>query len=464
MIIGITGNSGTGKTSICNYLIKQINNSISLLDADKIVKQMSLPGNDYFNEIIKIFGEEILLDNGQINRAKLANIIFSDNKTRETLNKCTYKHVVEEIKKQVKLSKNEIILIDAPLLIESKLNEICDIVISVIADKETKIKRICSRDDINVEIARARLDAQKPDEFYIKNSNYIVVNNNANLEKQAIDIIELLKTDIAINKEIVIIQDREFRLLQFKKLLEFNDVLIHGFTLKPYDFGSNQTYDKNKETIEKNYKLLYELLDINNVDIVRPYQTHTSNVKKVEKQRGIFLEEFHNIDGLMSNQKNKMLSLVFADCTPIYLFDKANRVIANIHSGWQGTLNKIVQKAIDKMIVEFGSNPQNIICAIGPTIRKCHFEVEEDVKDKFYNQFKNICKPEDFILKAAIEQKYYIDTVYLNKKMMTQSGILEENIVDSNICTVCNNQLFHSYRVNKEEDGRSTAIMSLKDK
>lgn len=193
MIIGITGNSGTGKTSICKEVVKiKGENQIALIDADKIVKEISVPGHEYFNQIINIFGKEITLSNGNIDRKKLANIVFSDNKKRELLNQNTYKYVVDEIKKQIKENKNKTVIIDAPLLIESNLNKICDIVISVIADCEIKIERICKRDNIDKNMAQARLNSQNQNEFYIKNSDYIII-NNSNIEKHAKDIVKLIE-------------------------------------------------------------------------------------------------------------------------------------------------------------------------------------------------------------------------------------------------------------------------------
>lgn len=194
MIIGITGNSGTGKTSICKKILQiKEKNQITLIDADRIVKEISVPGHEYFNQIINIFGKEITLSNGNVDRKKLANIIFSDNKKRELLNKNTYKYVVEEIKKQVKESKNKTVIIDAPLLIESGLNKICNVVISVISDSKIKIERICKRDNIDKNMAQARLNSQNKNEFYIKNSDYIIINNDCNIEKHAKDIIKLIE-------------------------------------------------------------------------------------------------------------------------------------------------------------------------------------------------------------------------------------------------------------------------------
>lgn len=179
---------------------------------------------------------------------------------------------------------------------------------------------------------------------------------------------------------------------------------------------------------------------------------------------GIFNPNLENIDGLITNKKDKVLSLTYADCTPIFLFDKSKNVIGNIHSGWQGTLNQIAKEAIKCMENSYNCNPEDIICVIGPTIRKCHFEVDEDVKNMFYNTFKKIYDLDKFIYTGKIKngkQKYYIDTVYLNIQMLIQSGIIEKNIVDSNICTVENSKFIHSYRAERENAGRNTAIIGL---
>lgn len=180
------------------------------------------------------------------------------------------------------------------------------------------------------------------------------------------------------------------------------------------------------------------------------------------KSLGIFNGNFIDIDGLTTDKENKVLSLTFADCTPIYLFDKSKKVIGNIHSGWQGTVKKIVKEAIQFMKQKYNSNPENIICAIGPTIRKCHFEVQKDVRDMFYNEFKYM-KDIDNIIKYNEETKtYFIDTVEINKNLLKEEGILEENIIDSNVCTFCNSNIMHSYRKEGKEAGRSTAVICLK--
>ena len=170
-----------------------------------------------------------------------------------------------------------------------------------------------------------------------------------------------------------------------------------------------------------------------------------------------------NIDGLITNKENKVLSLTFADCTPIYLFDKTKKVIGNIHSGWEGTVKNIVKKAIQFMKQKYNSKPEDIICAIGPTIRNCHFEVQKDVRDIFYNEFKYMKNIDNIIKYNEKTKTYFIDTVAINMNLLKQEGIPEKNIIDSKICTFCNSNIIHSYRKEGKKAGRNTAIISLKN-
>lgn len=156
-----------------------------------------------------------------------------------------------------------------------------------------------------------------------------------------------------------------------------------------------------------------------------------------------------------------MLSLTFADCTPLYLFDENKKIIGNIHSGWQGTTKKIAKEAIKFMKGKYKCNPSDIICVIGPTIRKCHFEVKKDVRDIFYNEFNYMKNINDIIKFSETTKSYFIDTVEINKNLLKEEGILEENIVDSKVCTVCNSNIIHSYRKEGVKAGRNTALIGL---
>ena len=182
MILGITGSSGAGKSTVCEILERKY--SSQTINADKIAKQLSKQGTNYLQEIIQNFGDDILLEDGELNRRKLANIIYSNPEKRDELNNITFKYIKNEIKEQIAKSNNNIIAIDAPLLLEANLQEICDKTIAVISeDRNLQIKRIIKRDNIDKEHAIARLNAQHPNEFYIKNCDNTLINDET-LEQQ----------------------------------------------------------------------------------------------------------------------------------------------------------------------------------------------------------------------------------------------------------------------------------------
>ena len=127
-------------------------------------------------------------------------------------------------------------------------------------------------------------------------------------------------------------------------------------------------------------------------------------------------------------------------------------------------MQRISVKTVQKMVNEFGSKPENIICCICPSIRKCHFEVDKDVKDLFEKEFEdlNINQNTDIMEKQKDKEKWNIDTVLINKIILEKADLKTENIIDSGICSVCNKDLIHSFRVEKQRYGLNTAVISLK--
>ena len=115
------------------------------------------------------------------------------------------------------------------------------------------------------------------------------------------------------------------------------------------------------------------------------------------------------------------------------------------------------------MIAEYNCNPKDMICCIGPCIKKCHFEVSNDVAELFQNEFYNMKGIKEIITCISPqEKKYVIDTCKINVNMMKEIGLLEENIIDSGICTVCNSKYMHSYRAHRTLAGRNTAILGIR--
>lgn len=280
-------------------------------------------------------------------------------------------------------------------------------------------------------------------------------------------------TDLS-NENVIHIKKDNIEYLQFRKLLEYKDIIQHAYclgtsrnfrTAKP-----NGNQEINEQTYKKainDYEELCTELGENYSNIVKPNQCHTKNVKVVDKKINrnnpdLNLTEYNMTDGLITNKKNIILSTTNADCILLLFFDPVKKTIANVHSGWRGTLQRISVETIKKMEKEYNSNPQDIICCICPSIRKCHFEVKRDVYELFSKEFEELKEIGEIIIPDSEDEKWYIDTVKINKVILENAGLKKENIIDSRICSVCNSDLIHSYRVEKESFGLSTAIIELK--
>ena len=271
------------------------------------------------------------------------------------------------------------------------------------------------------------------------------------------------------NKNIIHIKKDGVEYLQFKRLLEYRDIINHA-----YGIGLDRNFRTSKSVEEKNYnksvndyKELCTAIGINYINCVKPCQCHTNNVKnvtkKINKDKPDFSEEeYANTDGLITNKKNIAVATTNADCILLLFFDPVQKVIANVHSGWKGTLQRISTETIKQMKNNYNCNPQDIICCICPSIRKCHFKVYSDVQQPYYNEFKNLKEIDELIVPIPGEDRWSIDTVEINKIILKEAGLRKENIIDSNICSVCNSGLIHSFRVEKEGYGLNSAIIELK--
>lgn len=287
------------------------------------------------------------------------------------------------------------------------------------------------------------------------------------------------------NDRVIHVKNGKVQYLQFRKLLKYKDIINHAYSLgldvnfRTAINGKPDVNSKQYKLAKKSYKTICKSIGCKYRNIVKPRQYHTKNVKIVKNKINVLAPDFNlknykETDGLITNKRKIVLSTTNADCILFLLFDPAKKVIANVHSGWKGTLQRIVVQAINKMINEFGSEPKDIICCVCPSIRKCHFEVSEDVKEMFQKAFKDLENSTyidevgnkvdvnfDEIIQTK-QKKWNIDTVLINRIIMQNMGLLPENIIDSGICSLCNSNLIHSYRHEKEGFGLETALIELK--
>ena len=178
MVVGLTGQTGAGKTTVCKVFSE---NGFSVINADHLSRLVMEKGQPCLAEICEFFGKDILLENGNLDRPKLAGLVFTDKKKLELLNSITYPYITAEILKMIrKLSAEgkKLILLDAPTLFESRADDFCELIISVISREEFRAERIMKRDNISRESAQYRMDSQLKEEFFRTHSDFIIKNNS----------------------------------------------------------------------------------------------------------------------------------------------------------------------------------------------------------------------------------------------------------------------------------------------
>ena len=177
MVVGLTGQSGAGKTTVCSVFRE---NGYAVIDADGIARKIVKKGTPCLAELADYFGSCIIRDDGELDRRKLASIVFSDSSKLEVLNSISYPYITAEILEQIRNLSAEgkkLILLDAPTLFESRADDFCELIISVISKEEKRLQRIIARDKLTEEAARKRLSSQRDDRFFIQNSDFIIKNN-----------------------------------------------------------------------------------------------------------------------------------------------------------------------------------------------------------------------------------------------------------------------------------------------
>lgn len=277
------------------------------------------------------------------------------------------------------------------------------------------------------------------------------------------------------NENIVHVNKDGVQYLQFRKLLEYSDVITHAYSIgtevnfRTARANKQQLPEQEFKKAMQDYEKLCNAIKVDYKNVVKTNQEHTDNIaianKKINKNLpDVNLEEYSRTDGIITQKENLVLSTTNADCILLLFFDPVTKTIANTHSGWKGTLQRISIKTVGKMVNELGCKSENIICCICPSIRKCHFEVDKDVKDLFEEEFKdlNISNNIDIIEKQKDKEKWNIDTVLINKIILEKAGLKTENIIDSGLCSVCNKDLIHSFRVEKQGYGLNIALIALK--
>jgi YfiH family protein len=238
--------------------------------------------------------------------------------------------------------------------------------------------------------------------------------------------------------------------------------LRHGFSTRhgcappshENSFNLGDTSWDSPERVKENQYRFLSALDLEGAQLATLHQIHSDRVHIISDSAVQWNRP--EGDALITRSENVALAVRTADCLPILIADPVNNAIAVVHSGWRGTLSRILTRTIRDLQQAFGSDPKNILVAVGPGIRACCFEVGIDVADLFNNEY-----PGDKLAvpKQGHAGKFYVNLPGALEVQLRSEGVCADNCYDLGICTCCNTNQFFSYRAQGPESGRSLAVI-----
>lgn len=248
---------------------------------------------------------------------------------------------------------------------------------------------------------------------------------------------------------------------QFSNIEHFVTTRKGGYSVFPYANNNMSLESSDNQTVNNRLKLS-EKIKLPLENFVYQYQTHTKNIELVtacHKGRGItdIRHAIQENDAMITSEPEICIVVMAADCVPVFLFDSKKNIIAAIHAGWKGTVQKIVYETVTTMIKEYNSNPADIIAGIGPSIGSCCYEIGNEVVSIISENFTNY---KELLIYKSEQQKFHFDLWLSNKLQLIDAGVKSENIEIANICTKCNNNSFYSARCG--DKGRFSAGIYLK--
>lgn len=225
------------------------------------------------------------------------------------------------------------------------------------------------------------------------------------------------------------------------------------------------TRGDEQENVDENYRRIARVLGCQTDDIVCSDQTHTTNVRKVttkDKGKGVITSrDYSDIDGLITNEPGVVLATFYADCVPLFIVDPVHRAIGLSHSGWRGTVNRMGAVTLQGMEREYGTRPEDVQVAIGPSICQACYEVSRDVAEAFREAFP-LQRENKKLLYQKNEEKFQLNLWYANECVFREAGVPKEQIEVTDICTCCNSDILFSHRASKGMRGNLGAFLMLK--
>lgn len=255
-------------------------------------------------------------------------------------------------------------------------------------------------------------------------------------------------------------------------LIEKMGIVTHGFSTRIGGVSEGVCSTMNlsfargdkEEAVRENFRRMAHALGVEPGDMVCSKQTHTTNVRVVtEEDRGKGITkslDYTDVDGLITNVPGLCLATFYADCVPLFFVDPVHRAIGLSHSGWRGTVGKIGKVTVEMMQKEYGTNPKDVIAAVGPSICQDCYEVSEDVIEQFRENFDK--KDWEKLFYRKENGKYQLNLWTANEIVFAEAGIQKEHMAITNLCTCCNPDVLFSHRASQGKRGNLGAFMAIK--
>lgn len=282
-----------------------------------------------------------------------------------------------------------------------------------------------------------------------------------------------------LNNENINVNYKETPYLTFK-MLDAIPFIRHCFTTREGGVSKgiysslNLSFNRADifEDVCENYRLLCKSAGFNLENIVMSDQIHRTTIVNVTKEvldelsKNDFTQrKLCDTDGMITNQPNVPLFTYYADCVPLYFVDTVNRAVGLSHSGWRGTAALMGLKTVTAMQEAFGTSPEKLICAIGPSICQECYEVSDDVIDEIQRSFteNGICSREDLdnIYYKKNNGKYRLNLWEANRIILIKAGVKPENIAISGLCTCHYNDELFSHRATNGKRGNLAAVIQI---
>lgn len=302
----------------------------------------------------------------------------------------------------------------------------------------------------------------------------------------------VLKRDKTRKQPVMTLFEKEnVPFLRFPKLIACQQV-DHLFGTRLGGASSGQFSSMNfsrklgddPENVLENFRRIASILECDLTQMVGTVQTHSTNIRRVtgaDGGKGILIEpDYTDVDGLVTNERGVTLCGYVADCVPLFLVDPVKNAVGLAHSGWRGTASNMAGKMVRCMQEEFGSAPEDLIVAIGPSICQDCYEVDEIVANCFLEMLGDDQRELEMIAEADMygmcgkmglrrpvqegekEGKYQLDLWLTNMILFLRAGVSLEHMDVTDLCTSCNKDLLFSHRASHGKRGNLGAFIRLR--